>query len=85
MRAANSAERSPAKTRWAWVSTKPGTTARALDVDPPVGRGRLPRGPHPGDAPVVDDDRGVGEGAERGVEGAELADPGHQLAHAHLL
>ena len=39
IRAANSAARSPAKTRWVWESTKPGHHGAAADVDP---RGRRP-------------------------------------------
>ena len=41
MRAANSAARSPANTRWLWLSTKPGITAAPRGVEPLVGGGRV--------------------------------------------
>ena len=83
IRAANSAERSPANTRCAWLSTNPGNDRCA----PPqstrcVGGGRLRARPDPGDAAVLDDHRGVGDDAERRpvalrrVVGDEFADVG---------
>ena len=36
MRAANSSARSPANTRWVWLSTNPGITQRPRGVEPLV-------------------------------------------------
>ena len=57
MRAANSSARSPAKTRWVWLSTKPGITQRPRGVEP------LVRRPHRGldrrDALALDHQRRI--------------------------
>ena len=45
IRAANSAHRSPAKTRWLWESTNPGSRVASVEIDPAVGgRGRAAAG-----------------------------------------
>ena len=59
IRAANSAARSPAKTRWAWQSTKPGMHGAAAEVDALVGGRGVDRAADPGHPAVVDDQRGV--------------------------
>ena len=51
IRAANSSARSPANTRWLWLSTKPGSTQRPDGVDSLVGGRRRP-GSHRIDQPV---------------------------------
>ena len=88
IRAANSAPRSPAKTRWVWESTKPGISGPPAEVDLPVGGRRRAAGPDPGDPAVLDDHGGVGRRTRAGrrvlVAGDELADPGDQGA-AHAL
>ena len=85
MRAANSAERSPAKTRWAWVSTKPGTTAAPSTSIRRSAAGASRAGPTQATRPSSTTTAASAKVPERGVEGAELTDPRHQLAHAHLL
>src|SRR6266511_3606500 len=45
IRAANSTDRSPAKTRCAWLSTKPGSTARPPRSSRPSASGAVCRGP----------------------------------------
>ena len=58
IRAANSADRSPAKTRWAWLSTNPGITLRFPQSTRCLGGGRLALRPDPRDPIAVDDHRG---------------------------
>ena len=54
--AANSAARSPAKTRCEWESTKPGQHGAAAGVDLLVGGGRVGGGADPLDRGPVDDE-----------------------------
>ena len=86
IRAANSADRSPANTRWAWESTNPGTTARPARSRRSSASGARDAGPVHSDPAVVDHDRGVAQQPEPGVlgalervvEGDQLGDPGDQ-------
>ena len=59
IRAANSSARSPAKTRWLWLSTKPGQHRAAAGIDQLVGCGRVGRRADPGDPAALDDERRV--------------------------
>ena len=60
MRAANSAERSPANTRWVWLSTNPGITQRPPTSIRSSAAGAAP-GAHGDDAIPVEHDVGVGQ------------------------
>ena len=66
MRAANSAVRSPANTRWAWLSTKPGMHRAAARVDRRSGEAlrRPGTGPGPRHAAALHQQRRIGQQPE---------------------
>ena len=65
IRAANSSERSPANTRWVWLSTKPGITQRPPASMRSIGGDAAPLDRD--DDAGVDDDRRVADDAERAL------------------
>ncbi len=86
IRAANSWARSPAKTRWLWLSTKPGSTARPPASTTSSAAGASAAGPTQATPVALDDERRVGRARRAGrraprslgVVGDELADVGDQ-------
>ena len=69
------AARSPANTRWAWLSTNPGTTARPPTSTRRSASGASDAGPTQATTPSVDDQRGVADHAQRpGAEGRVVGD-----------
>ena len=84
IRAANSADRSPANTRCAWRVDEAGDHRRAAGVEALVGGGRVARGPTHATRPpsmTTAASASVPSGGAVGVVGDQLADPVDQQAH----